>query len=107
MRRFEEHGVTSIRLRGGRQVWLVDVSPHGASFESTSRLVPGATVQLHVTTRDREVTATGRVVHCSVTRVEADGVWYRKGVAFGQPIEWPTTSMTASTADPYDAAGTG
>jgi hypothetical protein len=99
-RRFEEHGVVSARLRGGRQVWLVDVSPNGASFESPSRLVPGALVHLQLKTRDQELTAAGRVIHCSVTRVEPDGLWYRKGVAFSHAVDWRMPVWSREHAGP-------
>ena len=103
LRRFEEHGVVSVRVRGGRDVWLGDVSIGGLAFESLARVVPGALMHMQLSTPGRVVLVSARVVHCAVTRLGPDGVWYRGGVAFLEsPREPPGHELSWLLAGPGD-----
>jgi len=76
-----------VRLRGGREVTVLDISSAGALFEGESRLLPGRHIDVHVTTRDGRVLVRARVVRAWVHRLAAGLVTYRSGVAFEAPID--------------------
>jgi hypothetical protein len=88
-RRVPDHGdlLARVRLRGGREVTVLNISPAGALFEGESRLLPGRHIDVHVTTRHGRVLARARVVRAWVHHLAADAVGYRSGVAFEVPID--------------------
>ena len=84
----ETHGILLARVRPGHTAWIVDVSSVGALVETRHRLLPGTSIELSVQTADRRASLRGRVVRCSVARVQATTIWYRGAVDFDRPISW-------------------
>jgi hypothetical protein len=84
----EDHGILLARVRPGHAAWIVDVSAAGALVETHHRLLPGTSIELSVQTSDRRAALRGRVVRCSVARVEASTIWYRGALDFDWPIAW-------------------
>src|SRR5262249_21106962 len=71
-----------VRLRGGRELTVDNISPHGALLEGESRLLPGTHIDIHVTTRQGRVLVRGRVMRAQVYRITADRVSYRSALSF-------------------------
>jgi hypothetical protein len=74
-------------LRAGRELVVVNLSAGGALVESTTRLLPGTHVEVHVTGAHGRVLVRARVVRCSVWTVTADVVTYRGALAFSTPVD--------------------
>jgi PilZ domain len=83
-----EHGIVSARVRPGRDVSVVNVSADGALIETDRRLLPGASIELQFTTRERRASMRGRVVRCSVSRLRAADIWYRGAICFDRSVPW-------------------
>lgn len=88
-RRTPEPGETlsRVRLRGGRELVVNNISPNGALIEGESRLLPGTHVDVHVTTRRGRVLVRARVLRAAVWRVSADSVCYQAAIAFDGTVE--------------------
>lgn len=84
----EDHGILLARVRPGHAACIVDVSAVGALVETHHRLLPGTSIELSVQTSDCRAALRGRVVRCSVARVEATKIWYRGALDFDWPISW-------------------
>jgi hypothetical protein len=76
-----------VRLRGGRELTVVDISGNGALLEGETRLLPGTHVDVHVTTRDGRVLVRARVMRAWVVRLRADAVGYHAALAFENAID--------------------
>jgi hypothetical protein len=59
----DEHEIVSTRVRPGHRAKLIDVSAGGALIETTHRLLPGYSIELHVET-DR-IAPTCAAVSCA------------------------------------------
>jgi hypothetical protein len=88
-RRAPEAGDTlaRVRLRGGRELTVVDISGSGALVEGETRLLPGTHVDVHVTTGDGRVLVRARVMRAWVVRLRADAVGYHAALAFESAID--------------------
>jgi hypothetical protein len=73
--------LTAVRVRGGRELAVVDVSDAGVLVEGAARLLPGTHVEVHVMTTDGRVLVRTRVVRAWVSAL-GDGVRYRSALAF-------------------------
>jgi len=78
--------LATIRLRTGRECLVVNISSRGALVEGP-RLLPGACVHMHVTTGGGRSLVRSRVLRCEVSRLTADAIWYRSGIAFEQGVD--------------------
>jgi hypothetical protein len=76
-----------LRLRGGREVSLVDLSANGALVEGEARLLPGTHVDVHVVTTNGRVLVRSRVVRAYVCTVSRDRVTYRSAIAFEHHVD--------------------
>jgi hypothetical protein len=87
--RFGQNVITAMRavLRPGRHVSLVNLSVGGALVESPRPLRPGSNVYLQVTSGDRALGLSARVLRCAVAVIDADGVIYRGALMFEQRCE--------------------
>ena len=82
-RRGGECGIRTARLRPGREVEVIDLSAGGALIESTHRLLPGASVDLYLTSDRRQIDPVrGRIVRSAVSLLQAALVRYRGAIAF-------------------------
>jgi hypothetical protein len=79
--------LSRFRLRLGRELSVVDVSTSGALVQGTTRLLPGTSVDVHVTATHGRVLIRARVVRCSVWDMTADVVQYRGALAFSTPVD--------------------
>ena len=84
----DEHGIVSTRVRPGHRAKLIDVSAGGALIETTHRLLPGATVELHVETRSHRTNVRGRVLRCAIVLVRPSWVCYRGAIGFDRQLPW-------------------
>jgi hypothetical protein len=79
--------LSRMRLRGGRELAVINVSNAGVLSEGPVRLLPGSHVEVHVVRRDGRVLVRSRVVRCHVERLLQDAVVYRAGLAFERFID--------------------
>ena len=84
----QSHGVVGARVRPGHDAELIDVSRGGVLIETTCRLLPGATVDVQLSTLDGRAIVRGRVLRCSVTHLCADRIRYRGAIAFSTAVPW-------------------
>ena len=78
----------SARVRPGKCVTIVDVSASGALVETSHRLIPGASVELHLETEHRRLTVRGHILRCYVARVRSMAVCYRGAIRFDCGLPW-------------------
>ena len=83
-----DHGIVSARVWPGCDALLLDVSAGGALIETSSRLLPGAQIELHFATPDRRMAVRGDVVRCAVVRIRISGVCYRGAIVFDRLLAW-------------------
>lgn len=74
------------RIRPGHDACVVNVSSDGVLLETARRLVPGASVELHIDQEARRIVARASVLRCSVAVVRADAVMYRGALLFDRPV---------------------
>jgi len=86
--RVEDHGIVATLVRPGHRASLVDVSAGGALIETSYRLLPGSSVELHMEAKEGRVTVRGRVTRCAVVRVRPQSVCYRGAIAFDRHLPW-------------------
>jgi hypothetical protein len=87
-RHIDEHGIVSARVQPGQRARLIDVSAGGALIETSHRLLPGASVELHVETNSRRTSVRGRVLRCAVVRVRPTWVCYEGAIGFDHHLPW-------------------
>ena len=108
----DAHGIVSTRVKPGRHARLIDVSAGGALIETSHRLLPGASVELHMESNKRVISIHGRVLRCSVVRVRATFVCYRGAIGFDRHLPWfeasgyQARSVNARSAEPLRADAT-
>ena len=81
------HALSRVRLRAGRELDVIDLSPAGALLEGTTRLLPGTHVDVHVTSSRGRMLCRARVIRCVVWRLSAEEVRYRGAVAFDVALD--------------------
>lgn len=84
----DEHGVVSARVRPGHRAKLIDISAGGALIETSHRLLPGTSVELHVETRSHRTNVRGRVLRCAIVLVRPSWVCYRGAIGFDRHLPW-------------------
>lgn len=84
----EEHRIVSASVRPGHRVRLIDVSAGGALVETSHRLLPGTSVELHVATGTDRASIRGQVLRCAVVRLRPTWVCYRGAIAFDRHLPW-------------------
>ena len=86
--RLRDHGIVSARVRPGYRAVVVDVSAGGVLIETEHRLLPGASVELHMETTTRRTSIRGRVLRCAVAGLRPSSVHYRGAIGFDQQLAW-------------------
>jgi hypothetical protein len=76
-----------VRLRTGRELSVIDISPFGALIEGDTRLLPNTHLDLHVVTQAGRILVRCRVVRAFVHRLDADLVRYRAGLTFERTVD--------------------
>ena len=84
----DAHGIVSTRVRPGHRAKLIDVSAGGALIETTHRLLPGTSIELHVETRSHRTNVRGRVPRCVIVLVRPSWVCYRGAIGFDRHLPW-------------------
>ena len=93
----EDHRIVAARVRPGYEVLVVNVSAGGVLIESSCRLLPGTSVELHLkqdalSEPGREPpqaeTVRGRVLRCMVCQLRSNSVCYRGAIAFDRYLPW-------------------
>ena len=84
----DAHGIVSTRVRPGHRAKLIDVSAGGALIETTHRLLPGSSIELHVETRSHRTNVRGRVLRCAIVLVRPSWVCYRGAIGFDRHLPW-------------------
>lgn len=87
-RHVDEHGIVATRVKPGHRARLLDVSAGGALIETTHRLLPGTSVELHMESDTRRTSVRGRILRCAVVRVRPTFVCYRGAIAFDRHLPW-------------------
>jgi hypothetical protein len=87
--------LSRVRLRGGRELVVVNVSITGALVEGTARLLPGTHLDVHLTATQGRLLVRARVLRCAVYAMTADVITYRGALAFGEPVDLPPVGMAA------------
>jgi len=82
------HGIVSARVRPGCEVSLLDVSAGGALVETSCRLLPGSSIELHLATLDRKALVRGDVLRSAVVQVRAAGICYHAAIGFDRHLSW-------------------
>jgi hypothetical protein len=82
------HGIVATRVRPGHRAKLIDVSAGGALIETTHRLLPGTSIELHVETRSHRTNVRGRVLRCAIVFVRPSWVCYRGAIGFDRHLPW-------------------
>lgn len=82
------HESIRLRLRPGRDAWLLNVSRSGACLEVSSRLLPGTPVEALFAMSDWQWVAMARVTRCHVAALTSEGgVRYRAALKFDRPMD--------------------
>jgi hypothetical protein len=79
--------VFRVRVRGGRELTVLNASASGVWVEGATRLLPGATVDVIVPTPTGQVLARSRVTRACVADIRAEGVLYRAALAFDRRLD--------------------
>ena len=80
--------IARVRLRTGRELTVIDLSPLGVLVEGSTRLLPGTHLDVHVTSAQGRIPVRARVVRCHVWSLTAEVVQYRGAFAFGALVEF-------------------
>jgi len=98
----DHHRIVHTRVRPGHGARIVDVSAGGALIDTTYRLLPGTSVELHVETTTRQTRIRGQVLRCSVVSLRSSHVCYRGAIRFDRHLPWIADdgSMTCSGVRP-------
>jgi hypothetical protein len=67
---------------------LINISAGGALIDTQHRLLPGASVDLHVERNNYRASVRGRVLRCAVVRVRASNMSYRGAIGFDRCLPW-------------------
>ncbi len=78
----------SARVRPGRDVIVLDLSTGGALVEAAVRMMPGASIVLHLIGVGCHHTVRGTVLRCYVAAIDrATGVRYRAALGFEEVFQ--------------------
>jgi hypothetical protein len=76
-----------LRLRAGRELAVLNLSPAGALVEGPTRLLPGTHVDVHIVTRAGRVLVRSRILRAFVSDLQANAVSYRGALAFDRLVD--------------------
>ena len=81
-----DHGIVAVKVRLGHEATLRNVSAWGALVETAFRLLPGATIDLHLYTVNARVMVRASVVRSIVSHLDASSVAYCGAVCFHERL---------------------
>lgn len=79
--------LSRVRLRAGDELQVINVSDTGMLVEGDLRLLPGGSVDVHVTGRSGCEVVRGSIARAYVSALKPDGVRYRAAVAFERRLD--------------------
>lgn len=82
------HRILATRIRPGHEAHIVDVSAGGALIDTSYRLLPGTSVELHVESESGHVRMRAEVLRCAVVKVRPHDVCYRGAIRFERHLPW-------------------
>jgi hypothetical protein len=94
-----EHGIESARIRPGHDAVVVNISSGGALIETSCRLFPDRTVDLHLGTGSVRVAVRARVLRCAVVALGDAGIRYLGAVRFDTHFSWMDARYAAGTSE--------
>jgi CheY-like chemotaxis protein len=77
----------AVRLPGGSEVKVVDISNRGALLESAFKIAPGSTIDLQVLGEETNVVVPSRAVRSDVAAVDGFGVRYHIAATFSRELD--------------------
>jgi hypothetical protein len=92
--------LSTVRLSGGAQLSVVNISRSGVLLASGSKFAPGSTTELHLTGPDTNLVVPVRFVRSEIARIDALGVMYHAAAAFGREIELGAAPARLAPARP-------
>jgi hypothetical protein len=92
------------RLRAGPELDVVDIADGGVRATTSSRLLPGTHVDVHVVTRVGRVLQRARVARASVAFVDAQRLVYEVALCFDAPIDSAPARVVATPWRPEPPA---
>jgi hypothetical protein len=100
LRREDVPGLSTVRLPGGGEADLLNVSSTGMLLETSSKFSPGYAGALQLCRVDDELTVPARFVRSEIGTVTARGVRYRAAVTFDKRIDLDHLGLAAVRVDP-------
>jgi hypothetical protein len=89
----------SVRIRGGHDVILVDLSASGGLIEGARPLRPDARVEVHLALETRRAVLPARVVRSLVSAIDRDqGITYQAALSFERRFDWLCEEDTLSVS---------
>ena len=84
----EGHGIQWMQVRPGHHAMLINISAGGALIETGHRLLPGSNVDLVLERSQRRASVRGRVLRCTVVRLQSASICYRGAIGFDRSLPW-------------------
>ena len=84
----EGHGIQSMQVRPGHHAMLINISAGGALIETGRRLLPGSNVDLVLERSQCRASVRGRVLRCTVVRLQSASICYRGAIGFDRSLPW-------------------
>ena len=82
------HGILSTQVRPGYRAQLINIGAGGALIETGRRLLPGSNVELVLERERYRASVRGRVLRCSVVRLQSASICYRSAIGFDRSLPW-------------------
>ena len=67
---------------------LINIGAGGALIETGHRLLPGANVDLVLERSQHRASVRGRVLRCTVVRLQSASICYRGAIGFDRSLPW-------------------
>jgi hypothetical protein len=96
-----------VRLRTGRELSVINISPTGVLVEGGTRLLPGTHADVHVVTRHGRTLVRARVIRSLVWRLQADSVSYRAALAFETNVDTEADGYALPAESPMNEGDAG
>ncbi len=87
----ERDPIQRVRLRGGLEGRVLDISSLGALVEGPTRFRPGTQIEVQLVTTDGRIIVGCRVVRAYVSHVSAEQMRYRAALRFEHAVNVSST----------------
>jgi PilZ domain-containing protein len=95
----------TVKLAGGAQVRVVDISTTGVLLETASRLSDGSTMDLQLLGQDTNVTVPARMIRSHVASVDGVSVKYRVAATFAHQLALPGLQQASRSVTTPEVLG--